>query len=229
MPAQREHLAVGQGAGTPVRKVIDRAAAMMPIERRALCMVVEKNGLAGLYGGTPEEAWSAAADLSRDLHVAYKDRPFHTVLSRAPEMYDEIWTAGKCMYKLEPVVADGGELIIYAPHIAEVSYTHGRVLDEIGYHTRDYFLHRMELFAGVPRAVLAHSSHVKGIGTYKEGVEKPRITVTLATGIPEERCRRINLGYRDPKTIDTREGSNREDEGILCVPNAGEILYRLPK
>ena len=46
-------------------------------------------------------------------------------------MYDDIWTAGKCMYKLEPVVADGGTLIIYAPHITEVSYTHGRVLDEI--------------------------------------------------------------------------------------------------
>ena len=29
-------------------------------------------------------------------------------------------SAGKCMYKLEPVVADGGELIIYAPHIHEI-------------------------------------------------------------------------------------------------------------
>ena len=52
-------------------------------------------------------------------------------------MYDEVWVGGKCMYKLEPVVADGGELIIYAPHIREISATHGSVIERIGYHTRD--------------------------------------------------------------------------------------------
>jgi len=149
------------------------------------------------------------------------------VLSMAPEMYDDLWVAGKCMYKLEPVVADGGELIIYAPHITEVSHTHGKYLEEIGYHTRDYFLKQMQRFSHVPKAVLAHSTHVKGVGAYEEGVEKPRINVVLATGIPEERCRRINLGYRDPKTIHPREWLDRQREGILCVPNAGEVLYRL--
>ena len=84
-------------------------------------MVVHEGRLAGLYAGTPEAAWSQAADLSDQLHIVYKDHPFHTVLSCAPPMYDEIWVGGKCMYKLEPVVADGGELIIYAPHIREIS------------------------------------------------------------------------------------------------------------
>ena len=55
-------------------------------------------------------------------------------------MYDELWVGGKCMYKLEPVVADGGELIIYAPHIHEISITHGSLIRRIGYHCRDYFL-----------------------------------------------------------------------------------------
>ena len=27
------------------------------------------------------------------------------------------WVGGKCMDKLEPVIADEGELIIYAPHV----------------------------------------------------------------------------------------------------------------
>jgi nickel-dependent lactate racemase len=52
--------------------------------------------------------------------------PYHTVISVMPELYDDIWTAGKGMYKMEPVVADGGTVIIYAPHIDEVSYTHGK-------------------------------------------------------------------------------------------------------
>ncbi len=212
---------------TPVRRVIDRAAAMIPVPRLCFSFVVGKKGLNGLFIGTPEEAFSAAAELSSKLHIIYLDKPFQKVLAIAPEMYNDLWVGAKCMYKLEPVVAAGGELIIYAPHITEVSYTHGGLLDEVGYHTRDYFLKQMNRFFNVPGAILAHSSHVKGIGTYEGGIEKPRINVVLATSIPEERCRKINLGYRDPKTIDPKDWQNREDEGILCVQNAGEILYRL--
>jgi hypothetical protein len=142
-------------------------------------------------------------------------------------MYEDIWTAGKCMYKLEPVVADGGTLIIYAPHIDEVSYTHGRVLDEVGYHVRDYFVSQWDRFQRYPWGVLAHSTHVKGIGTCENGRESPRVNVVLATRIPEERCRRINLGYMDPDTIDPADYANREAEGILYVPKAGETLFRL--
>jgi len=212
---------------TPVRAVIDRAAAMVPLERRCLSLVVTHKGLQGLFAGTPEEAWSDAADLSATVHIVTKDRPFKKVLSMAPPMYDDIWTAGKCMYKLEPVVADGGELIIYAPHVTEISYTHGTILDRIGYHVRDYFAKQMERFEGVPRGVMAHSTHVNGIGTYEKGVEVSRVNVVLATGIPEERCRRVNLDYRDPTTINPDHWADREDEGVLLVPKAGEFLYRL--
>lgn len=212
---------------TPVRAVVDRAAAMVGVEKFCVALVVKGEGLAGIYAGDPAEAWSAAADLSDKLHIIYKDRPFKSVLSCAPKMYDDIWTAGKCMYKLEPVVADGGELIIYAPHVTEISYTHGRILDQIGYHTRDYFLAQWEAFRHYPWGVLAHSTHVKGIGEYVNGREMPRVNVTLATGIPPQRCRRVNLGYRDPASINPQEWMDREDEGMLYVPKAGEMLYRL--
>jgi len=214
---------------TPVRRVVDKAASFINIPTLCFAMVVTGRGLQGLYIGAPEEAYTRAADLSAKVHITYKDRAFEKVLSMSPEMYDDIWTAGKCMYKLEPVVARGGELIIYAPHITEVSYTHGKYLDKIGYHTRDYFLKQMDKFACIPRCVLAHSSHVKGIGTYEDGVEKPRVNVVLATSIPEERCRRINLDYKDPEEINPAEWEGREDEGILLVPKAGETLYRLRK
>ncbi len=146
-----------------------------------------------------------------------------------PEMYDDLWTAAKGMYKMEPAVADGGEVVIFAPHITEVSYTHGRIIDEVGYHCRDYFVGQWERFRHYPGGVLAHSTHVKGLGTYDRttGAETPRITVTLATGIPRERCRRINLGYLEPAAVRLDEWRNREDEGVLLVPRAGEMLYRL--
>jgi nickel-dependent lactate racemase len=211
---------------TPVREVVERAAAMVTVPKCCVSMVVLFDELKGLFIGEPKEAYAAAADLSNTLHIVFKPRTYHRVLSVAPKMYDDIWTAGKCMYKLEPVVADGGELVIYAPHVDEISYTHGRILDQIGYHVRDYFLKQMERFEGVPRGVMAHSTHVKGIGTYENGVETPRVNVVLATSIPEERCRQVNLGYRDPASIDVDSYRDREDEGVLLVPKAGEMLYR---
>ena len=214
---------------TPVRKVVDRAGALVTIPKLCFCMVVEKGELAGLFAGTPESAWDKASDLSRELHITYKERPFKTVLSCVPKMYDELWTGGKGMYKLEPVVADGGELIIYGPHIAEVCVAHGKTLLEVGYHCRDYFLKQWDKFKHYPWGVLAHASHVYGIGTYENGVEKPRVRVTLATGIPEDICRKINLGYRDPATINPEDFADREDEGVLLVRKAGEMLYHLKK
>lgn len=214
---------------TPVRAVVDRAAAFLPMERLCFSLVVKGYDLAGLYFGTPEDAWEAASDLSDKLHIIYKEKPFNSVLSRAPEMYDDLWTGGKCMYKLEPVVADGGELIIYAPHIKEVSVTHGEIIKKIGYHTRDYFLSNMDKFADIPGGIMAHSTHVKGIGNMENGVEKPRVNVVLATQIPPEECAAINLGYRDPNSINPADWENKEDEGLLYVPKAGEMLYRLKK
>ncbi|HZO85563.1 MAG TPA: lactate racemase domain-containing protein [Verrucomicrobiae bacterium] len=212
---------------TPVRKVVDRAGSMVNVEKLCFCMVVEGKSLAGLYAGTPEQAWDAASDHSRRIHITYKDRPFHTILSCAAPMYDELWTGGKAMYKLEPVLADGGELIIYAPHITEVCISHGKTIMDVGYHCRDYFLKQWDKFKHYPWGVLAHSTHVYGLGTYNNGVETPRAKVTLATGIPENICRKINLGYRDPKTIRPDDHANREHEGVLLVPKAGEMLFHL--
>lgn len=212
---------------TPVRKVVDRAGAMVKVDKLCFCMVVEGKDLAGLYAGTPEQAWDAASEHSRKLHITYKEQPFHTIMSCAPPMYDELWTGGKAMYKLEPVLADDGELTIYAPHITEVCVSHGKVIMEVGYHCSDYFLKQWDKFKHYPWGVLAHSAHVYGIGTYENGVERPRAKVTLATGIPEAVCRKINLGYRDPKTIRMEDFANREHEGVLLVPKAGEMLFHL--
>jgi nickel-dependent lactate racemase len=214
---------------TPVRQVIDAAAKF--IDRPKLCfsMVVKGEGLAGLYIGSPEEAWEAASDLSSQLHINWIEKPYRRVLSVMPKMYDDLWTASKGMYKMEPAIEDGGEVIIYAPHIDEISYTHGAVIDEIGYHVRDYFVKQWDRFKDYPWGVIAHSTHLKGIGSYDvaSGIETPRIKVTLATRIPKERCERIGLNYLDPDSINLEEWKGREDEGMHYVPKAGEMLYRV--
>jgi nickel-dependent lactate racemase len=212
---------------TPTRKVVEKAASFIKIPRNLFAIVAVEEKLKGLFIGDCAEAWEKAAQLSEKVHIVHKDKPYKTILGIAPKMYDDIWTAAKAMYKLEPVAADGGTLIIYAPHITEISYTHGKFIDQIGYHTRDYFLKRMDKFSGIPRAVIAHSTHLKGIGTYIDSIEKPRINVVLATGISRERCRKVNLGYMNPEQIDIANYENREEKGILVVHHAGEVLHRL--
>lgn len=219
---------IGSGF-TPVRAVIDRAAALITKPKVCFAAVATHSGLAGLYFGEPHEAWQAAVALSAEVHVVWLERPFRRVLSVMPPMYEDLWTAAKGMYKVEPAVADGGEVVIYAPHLTEVSYMHGSAIEAIGYHCRDYFLGQWDRFKHVAGGVLAHSTHLKGLGRYDvaTGVETPRIRVTLATGISEERCRRLNLGFLDPAQVDLGAWMGREDEGVLVVQRAGEMLYRV--
>ena len=215
---------------TPVREVINRAMDLIHTEVCCLSMVVKtQSELYGLYAGDYKDAWSAAADLSEQVHVVEKKRAYLTVFGVCPPMYDEIWTGGKVMYKLEQVVADGGKLIIYAPHITEVSRTWGADIERIGYHVVDFFLEQPGKFSDIPRGVLAHSTHVRGTGVMKDGIEKPRIEVVIASQIPPETCAKINLGYLDPDSINPDEFRNREAEGVLFVEKAGEILHRVKK
>ncbi|HET9872257.1 MAG TPA: lactate racemase domain-containing protein [Propionibacteriaceae bacterium] len=218
---------IGTRGVTPVRALVNEAASMIPAERLALCLVVA-SGTDTLHAaafGTPEDAWAACAAVSAETHVTYLDRPVRRVLSIMPTKYEDIWTAAKGFYKLEPIVADGGEVIIYAPHITQVSVMHPHIA-EIGYHNRDYFLGQWERFSDQPWGDLAHSTHLRGQGTWDPANgEQNRVTVTLATGIPEDVVRAVNLSYLDPASVNVAD--YQADPDTFVEPHAGEVLYRL--
>ena len=212
---------------TPVRALINEAASMLPARRLALCLVVA-SGTDALHAaafGTPEDAWAACAEVSAETHITYLDAPVKRVLSVMPTKYEDIWTAAKGFYKLEPIVADGGEVIIFAPHITTVSVMHPH-MTEIGYHNRDYFVGQWDRFQHLPWGDLAHSTHLRGQGTWDPvHGERNRVTVTLATGIPEAVVRAVNLNYLDPATVDV--AAYQADPDTFVEPHAGEVLYRL--
>ena len=218
---------IGALGVTPVRALINEAAALIPSRRLALC-VVAKSGSYDLHAasfGAPEAAWAASALISAETHVRYLDAPVKRVVSLIPEKYEDIWTAAKGFYKLEPVVADGGEVILYAPHVKEISFVHTEIYD-IGYHCRDYFVKQWDRFSDIHWGVLAHSTHLRGAGTYDEVEgEKCRVNVTLCTGIDEARVRKANLGYLSPDDFDL--AAYEADPDTMVVPNAGETLFRL--
>jgi nickel-dependent lactate racemase len=218
---------IGTRGITPVRALIDEAAAMVPSERLALCLVTESggDGLHSLAFGAPEDSWDAAAAVSAQTHVRYLDEPVRRVLSVIPRRYDDIWTAAKGFYKLEPVMADGGEVILYAPHISEISAMHPEI-NAIGYHCRDYFVKQWDRFAHLHWGVLAHSTHLRGAGSWDPAAgERCRLTVTLATSIPADVVRAANLDYLDPASVDV--AAYEADPDTFVVHQAGEDLYRL--
>jgi nickel-dependent lactate racemase len=214
---------IGTRGITPVRALVEAAADLVPGERHALCVVVdhESGGIDHLAFGDPRAAWAEAADVAAETHVRWLDAPVDKVLSLVAPRYADLWTGAKGFYKVEPIVADGGEVVLYAPHITQIAATHPG-LDAIGYHCRDWFLAHWDDVKDLPRGELAHSTHLFGAGSWDpvEG-ERQRVRVTLATGIPEDVVRRANLGYLDPAEVDL------DDPDAFVVPDAGEVLYRL--
>lgn len=222
---------IGTRGTTPVRALIDEAVAMLPSRRLALCLVVtsghtdHETGVHSLAFGAPEEAWAAAADVSALTHVRYLDAPVKRVLSVMPRKYADMWTGAKGFYKVEPVVADGGQVVVYAPHITQISQMHPAI-EEIGYHCRDYFTRQWDRFRDRHWGDLAHSTHLFGAGTWDpEHGERGRVTVTLATGIPEDVVRAVNLDHLDPTQVDFEAWER--DPDALVVHDAGEVLHRL--
>ena len=210
---------------TAIRRLIEEAATLIEKPVTYVNLVMEDKELRGLFVGQEKRAWSEAADLSASLNISYHAEPYERVLSMPSARYEDLWTAAKAIYKVESIVADGGELIVYAPNLKELSFAHGEHLRKVGYHVRDYFLAQEERFAAVPKRVLAHSTHVRGDGSYLDGVEHGRIKVTLATAIDEATCLRLGLTYRDPAAIDVQNW--RGQKGSLIVERAGEVAHLL--
>ncbi len=154
--------------------MIQAAARRLETPVTLVALTVDDRDLAGIFIGDPQEAWNAAADCSAERHIlTWCESPYQRVLSCAPPMYDELWTAAKAMYKLEPVMAAGGEVVIYAPHLEVVSRAHGKFINEIGYHILPYFLDDWQRFKHYPLGVLAHSTHLRGSGEMVNGRRSP--------------------------------------------------------
>ena len=218
---------IGTPGTTPVRDLIDEAVALLPNPVDAVCVVTEPGSerLHSVAVGEVHEAWAAAVEVSAATHVRYLDAPVPRVLSLVSTRYDDLWTGAKGFYKVEPVAADGGQVVLFAPHIREIA-PHHPVVSEVGYHCRDYFVGQWDRFGHLPWGDLAHATHLRGAGTWSaDDGERCRVTVTLATGIPADQVRAVGLDHLDPDAVDVAAWSH--DPRTLVVPDAGEELYRL--
>ncbi len=189
-------------AETPVRAMIHAAAAKVDVPITLIALVVVDDAqLAGVFVGDLIEAWRAAAALSSQRHIIWVDKPFQRVLSCAPPMYDELWTAGKAMYKLEPALAQGGELTIFSPTLDVVSHVHGDYIYQIGYHVLDYFLAQWDEFKDVPLGVVATAPTCAAAVATLTAWSCPTPPSTWLPSFAPPTCAACP-GYVDPATID---------------------------
>ena len=217
---------------TPTRKLIEAASDLIASRVISLNSVVSRGAdgrlvTHALFAGEIREAFRRAAEVSRQVHVRYTGRKYQTVVALLDPHYDEMWVGGKASYKLGAIIEDGGELIIYAPHLTKLSETHGALIEKYGYapleSVRDMLGVSQELRENL--CIAAHLAHVAYAGRKDEhGRIVPRYRITMATGLDEETCRRVNLGYLDHRTLNLELLSGEPD--TLIVKDAGRDLYK---
>lgn len=218
---------------TPTRRLIEAAADLITARIISFNTVVSRE-LSGelvtyaLFAGEIREAFRRAAEVSRQVHICYTGRKYKKVIALLDPHYDELWVGGKASYKLGAIVEEGGELIIYAPHLTKISETHGTLIEKYGYapleSVRDMLGVSQELRENL--CIAAHLAHVAYAGRLDDhGKIIPRYKITMASGLDEETCRRVNLGYLDHRSFDYE--ALRSDPDTLIVENAGRDLYQV--
>jgi nickel-dependent lactate racemase len=220
---------IGQ-VDTPTRRMIEAATDLIDARIISLNTVVSRtsdNELVtyALFTGDIREAFRRAAEVSRQVHIRYTGRKYKKVIALLDPHYDELWVGGKASYKLGAIIDEGGELIIYAPHLTRLSETHGALIEKYGYapleSVRDMLGVSQELRENL--CIAAHLAHVAYAGRLDDrGQVVPRYRITMATGIDEETCRRVNLGYLDHRTFEISP-----DNDTLIVKDAGRDLYHV--
>ncbi len=210
---------------TPTRRLIDRAARLIPKPVRYITMAVDMHRIIRQFSyGKYHDSWDKTVEVSKKIHIRHVGRQYKRVVAKAPEMYSELWTAGKAMYKIDQIVETGGKLILYGPHIKAFSHMWNKYVYQMGFHTIDYLLANEEKFNKIPRGVLSFSANVRG--QKKEhscNIDEPRVDLVMATGIPEKECDKVNLTYMDHQGLDWKE--IEKDPDTLVVEHAGEILH----
>lgn len=215
---------------TPTRRVIEAAAALVSPRTISFTSVSTRNsqGLRthALFAGDLCEAFRRAAAVSSEVHIKHIGRKYKRVVALLDRHYDELWVGGKASYKLGSIVEAGGELIIYAPQLKQLSATHGHLIEKYGYapleQVREMVSGSDELRANL--CVAAHLAHVSyGSARNEAGLLAPRYRITLASAVSEAACLRVNLGFLDYRKLNLED--YRADTETLVVDDAGRDLY----
>ena len=227
-------------ADTPVRKVLNYAsehfASDLPIVY--VHTVVEaadgKQITRGLFIGDDIECFNTAAELSLEVNFKMLDEPLKkVVVYLEPEEFKSTWLGNKSIYRTRMAMADGGELIVLAPGLAEFGEDKeiDRLIRKYGYVGTDKVLQLVKENDDLKNnlSAAAHLIHGSSEGRFK---------ITYCPGkVTKEEIESVNFEYTDlddmmkkydPKKL--KDGFNTvDDEEIYYISNPGMGLWSWEK
>lgn len=216
---------------TPTRHLIELAADHINAEIINFSSSVSRNSGSelvthALFAGDLRLSFRGAAEVSREINVKFIDRIYERVIAVLDKHYTDLWTGGKASYKLGGLIEDGGELVIYAPHLTKLSETHGAAVEKFGYapieQVKEWAAGSHELQKNL--CVAAHLAHVSYSGSGADP-KRPKYKITMASGLSDPLCKKVGLGFADHENFDLAAAS--DDAETLVIQNAGRDLYLL--
>ena len=223
-------------ADTPVRAVLnyasDNFAKDMPIVYVLTVVEATEDGqvVRGLFIGDDVECFHLAAALSLEVNFQMLDKPLKkVVVYLEPEEFKSTWLGNKSIYRTRMAMADGGELIVLAPGLAEFGEDKeiDRLIRKYGYVGTDKVLQLVEENDDLKNnlSAAAHFIH---------GSSQGRFSVIYCPGnLTKEEIESVNFKYADltemikkynPKKM--KDGFNTVDgEEIYYISNPGMGLW----
>jgi nickel-dependent lactate racemase len=218
---------------TPTRHLIEKAADHIKREIINFSSAISRDHEGqlqtdALFAGDFRASFRKAAEVSQKVNIKFVDRTYRRVVAILDQHYRDLWTGGKASYKLGGIIEDGGELVIYAPHLNEISKTHGSTIQRYGYAPIERI---KKIVAGSDElrsnlCVAAHLAHVSYSGSEDDPL-RSKYKITMASALGPAICEKVGLGFADHNDIDLAAMSN--DAETLVVEYAGRDLYLLDR
>lgn len=214
-------------ADTPVRKVLNYAskhfAADLPIVYvHTVVEAVDGEQITrGLFIGDDIECFNQAAKLSLEVNFKMLDEPLKkVVVYLEPEEFKSTWLGNKSIYRTRMAMADGGELIVLAPGLAEFGEDKeiDRLIRKYGYVGTEKVLELVEANEDLNNnlSAAAHLIHGSGEGRFK-------ITY-CPSNLTKEEIESVNFEYADLNDMVKKYDPERLKDGFNTV-DGKEVYY----
>lgn len=216
-------------ADTPVRRVLnygsDHFAKHLPIIYILTVVGKDNDGklvVRGLYIGDDVECFNRAAELSLNVNFELLDEPLKKVVVYLdPSEFKSTWLGNKSIYRTRMAIADGGELIVLAPGLAEFGEDKeiDKLIRKYGYVGTPKVLELVKRNEDLQQSLSAAAHLIHGSS---EG----RFAITYCPGmISKEEIESVNFQYADLSSIMKKYNPEKLKDGINTMSDNEEIFY----
>ncbi len=220
-------------ANTPVRKIFNYAtekfASHLPVVYVLTVVGLNKSGKLQTYGlfiGDDFSVFDKAAKLSLEVNFEMLDEPLKKVVVWLdPTEFKSTWLGNKSIYRTRMALADGGELIVFAPALIEFGEDKqiDKLIRKYGYHGTPHTLKLVEENEDL-RNNLGAAAHLI------HGSSEGRFSITYCPGkgvknITREEIEHVGFKWADFDDMTAKYNPAELKEGFNTMPDGEEIFF----